>query len=65
MRIILTLEDILMRTNVTRSLEKFKGDWDFYKVSAIKKLRKYGGKSEVLHRILKEKMNLPFLDALF
>ena len=38
------------------------GECHFYKVSVIEKLRKYDGKSEVLHRMMNEKNNLPFMN---
>lgn len=38
------------------------GEWHFFKTSVVEKLRKYDENSEVIHRILNEKNNLPFMD---
>ena len=38
------------------------GDWHFLKTSVVEKLKKYDENSEVLHRILNQKNNLPFMD---
>ena len=36
-------------------------EWHFVKTSVIEKLKKYGGGSEFLHRMLNTKNNLPFM----
>ena len=38
------------------------GEWHFFKTSVLEKLKKYDDNSEVLHRILNTRNNLPFMD---
>ena len=38
------------------------GQWHFYRVSVLEKLKSYDGNSEVLHRKINTKNNLPFMN---
>ena len=39
--------------------------WHFFRTSVIDKLKDYDGDSEVLHRILNQKNNLPFINYMY
>ena len=41
------------------------GSWHFFRTSVIDKLKDYYGDSEVLHRILNKKSNLPFMNYIY
>ena len=51
---------------VTEAMNKYwrsrGGQWHFYRVSVLEKLKVYDGDSEVLHRQLNTKNNLPFMN---
>ena len=38
------------------------GAWHFFKTSVVEKLKTYDGGSQVLHRIMNNRNNLPFMD---